>query len=75
MRGRLKMGREATAKSFRHGFITDALEAGVPIATVAELAGHRGTKMIERTYSKLRERKGHLRDAARKVRPGEADAS
>lgn len=69
LRKSLGMGKEATAKGFRHGFVTDALEKGVPIATVAELVGHRGTKMIERHYSKLRERTAHLRDATRVIRP------
>lgn len=64
-------GPEVTAESFRHGFITDGLENGVPIATMAELAGHKGTKMIERHYSKLRKRKEHLSEAVRKVRPAE----
>ena len=30
---------------------------GIPIATVAEISGHRSTKMIEQVYSKLSERK------------------
>jgi integrase len=70
LRKRLGLGKETTAKAFRHGFVTDGLEAGVPLATVAELVGHKGTKMVERHYSKLRKRAEHLRDAAAKVRPG-----
>jgi integrase len=69
LRKRLGLGKEATAKGFRHGFATDGLEGGIPIATMAELMGHTGTKMIERHYSKLRQRADHLRDAAAKVRP------
>jgi hypothetical protein len=54
--------------------VTDALEAGIPIATVSELAGHRSTKMVEQVYSKLSERKAHLRAAAAKaVRKGEGN--
>lgn len=70
LRDRLGMGKEATAKGFRHGFATDGLEGGVPLATMAELMGHTSTKMLERHYSKLRQRAEHLRDAAAKVRPG-----
>ncbi len=70
LRPKLNMGKEATSKSFRHGFATDALEKGVPVATVAELLGHKGTAMVLRHYSKLRERGEHLRDAARTTRPG-----
>lgn len=61
----------ATAKLFRHGYITDGLEKGVPIATLAELAGHKDTRMISRVYSKLYERREHLNSAALAVRPGE----
>jgi integrase len=53
LRRQLGLGKEATAKAFRHGFGTDGLEKGIPIATMAELMGHRSTKMLERHYSKL----------------------
>ena len=73
IRKTLGLGKEATAKGFRHGFATDGLEGGIPIATMAELMGHTSTKMIERHYSKPRQRTEHLRDAAAKVRPGKSD--
>lgn len=57
-----------TFRSLRHLFATDALSRGVPIATVAELLGHSGTKMIEQTYSHLSERHEHLREALAKIR-------
>src|SRR5262249_38803856 len=57
--------------SLRHLFITDALERGVPIATVAELVGHRDLTMISRIYSRLSGRTAHLRDAVNQVRPVE----
>lgn len=57
------------AETLRHGWITDALEAGVPVATVAALAGHVDTAMVA-NYSKLRERKEHLKAGLAKVRPG-----
>lgn len=69
LRERLGLGAEATAESYRHAFATDALERGEPIATVAELMGHRSTAMISKHYSKLRERKDHLREALQRVRP------
>ena len=71
IRKRLGLGPEATAEAFRHGYATDALERGVPIATVAELLGHRGTRMVEAYYSHLHERREHLRDASGIVRPDE----
>lgn len=73
LRKRHGLGKEATAKGFRHGFATEGLEGGVPIATMAELMGHTSTKMLERHYSKLGQRAEHLRDAAAKVRPGQPD--
>ncbi len=36
---------------FRHTFITNMLTAGVPVETVAVLAGHSSTKVTQKTYS------------------------
>lgn len=69
LREKLHIGREVVAYGLRHLWITDALEQSVPIATVAELAGHSNTAMISKNYSHLSERASHLREAARKVRP------
>jgi integrase/recombinase XerC len=58
LRGRLGYGPEAVAYGFRHLFITDALERGIPPATVAELVGHEGLAMIMKALlSHLSERK------------------
>src|SRR5207253_2570501 len=43
LRKRAGLGRDVFAYAFRHLFVTDALERSVPVATVAELAGHLGT--------------------------------
>jgi integrase len=51
----------------RHTYITDALERGVPVATVAELAGHKDLKMIQQHYAHLSEKRKHLQDAARRA--------
>lgn len=67
---RLGFRREAAVSGLRHGFITDALEAGVPPATVAALVGHKDLTMISRVYSHLSERHEHLAEAARRARPG-----
>ena len=74
LRDKLQLGAEATAESLRHLFVTDALDQGVPIATVAELAGHKSTAMIERHYSHLSERSEHLKRATEKIRPGSSDS-
>jgi integrase len=53
--------------TMRHTYITDALERGVPAATVAELAGHKDLKMISQHYAHLSEKRKHLQDAARRA--------
>lgn len=68
-RAKLGYGMESVAYSLRHLYITDALERGVPPATVAELVGHRSLTMIMKIYNKLRHRTDHLREAARTIRP------
>lgn len=68
-RKRARIGADVVTYGLRHLWITDALERGVPIATVAELAGHSSTAMIAKTYSHLSERSSHLREALRKIRP------
>jgi integrase len=70
LRDRLGLGKDVTAYLLRHAYVTDALVSGVPTATVAKLVGHKNHRMIETVYEKLAERKDHLRDAVRKVRPG-----
>lgn len=69
LRVKLGMGKELTAYGLRHLYITDALEKGMPPATLAELVGHRNITMIMQVYSKLKQRTQHLRDAAGQVRP------
>jgi integrase len=75
IRKRTGLGKEAVPYSFRHLFGTDALDRGVHAAIVAELMGHRGTKMLLERYTHLEERRGTLRDAARKVRPNDASGA
>jgi integrase len=59
---------EVSLYGMRHRFVTTALSNSVPIATVAELVGHRDTKMISRVYSKLNREADHLREAAKQAR-------
>jgi integrase len=49
--------------SFRHTWITDALIAGVDVATVAEMAGT-SIEMIDRHYGHLNQAKNHMIKAA-----------
>lgn len=52
------------AYTYRSSFATDALEKGIPDATVAELLGHSGTGTLHRFYNKLSAKVTHLRNAA-----------
>ena len=67
-RMRLGFGPECCLESLRHQWITDALENGVPIATVAELCGN-SVAVIVKHYSKLASRVDHLSTASNTVRP------
>jgi integrase len=49
--------------TYRHSYVTDALENGVGVAQVAELLGHVGTEMVMRHYQHLGEKREHLRQA------------
>jgi integrase len=69
LRAKLGLGKQTSAGGVRHLWITDALERGIPIATVAELAGHSGTAMIDKHYGHLSDRTDHLRTAVAKIRP------
>jgi integrase len=60
---RLSLGPHVTAGGIRHWWITERLRAGVPIAHVAELAGHQSTTMIERHYGHLSDHGADLRRA------------
>jgi integrase len=55
--------------SLRHTYCTDGLANGVPIATMAELMGHKDIKMIQRHYGHLEQKVNHLREAAQQAVP------
>jgi integrase len=67
LRKKLDLPKGTVAYAFRHGWITDALERGVPIASLAELAGHSNTTMITKVYSKLSQKRKHLGEMAEKA--------
>ncbi len=46
---------------YRHAAATDLLEAGTGVAQVAEILGHKGVDMVMRHYSKIKQRRDHLR--------------
>jgi integrase len=74
LRRRTGLGSELVGQSLRHLFATDALDRGVPIATVAQLLNHADTRMVSRNYGHLADRYEHLRDAVARIRPDAACA-
>src|SRR5262249_49178275 len=68
VRKKLKLGGDLVAYLYRHAVATDLLESGTGLAQAAEILGHKGTEMIMRHYSKLRERREHLRQQLEKAR-------
>jgi integrase len=80
LRAKLPQLQGVISYTIRHTWSTDALERKVPVATVAELVGHKDLKMIQAHYSHLSEKRRHLQDAARQatgcgeVQGGEASA-
>jgi len=53
--------------TYRHSYVTDALENGVGVAQVAELVGHTGTDQVMKHYQHLSEKHRHMLEAARKA--------
>src|SRR5262249_6108903 len=72
VRKKLKLGGDLVAYLYRHAVCTDLLESGAGIAQAAEILGHKGTTMIMRHYSKLRERREHLRQQVMNARKQKA---
>src|SRR5207237_729017 len=62
--GRLPHLKGVVSYTYRHSFVTDALENGVGVAQVAELLGHTSTDMVMHHDQHLREKRDHLRRAA-----------
>jgi integrase len=68
VRKKLKLGSDLVAYLYRHAVCTDLLESGTGIAQAAEILGHKGTGQIMKHYSKLRQRREHLREQLKKAR-------
>jgi integrase len=62
VREKLGLGKDLVAYLYRHATATDMLEAGTGVAQVAEILGHKSVDMVMRHYSKIRQRRDHLRD-------------
>src|SRR6185295_13525414 len=74
VRKKLNLGGDLVAYLYRHAVCTDLLESGTGIAQTAEILGHQGTEMIMRHYTKLRERRQHLREEITRARKADGRA-
>jgi len=74
VRDKLKLGKDVVAYLYRHAVCTDLLEAGVGLAQTCEILGHKSTEMVMRHYSKIRNRREHLREQILKARGPERAA-
>ena len=62
-----KMGESAIGRVLRHTWITRALKSGIDTTTVAVLAGHKNTTMVQQNYQHLALDHDYLGLAANKV--------
>lgn len=67
LREKCGLGDTAVAYAYRHTFATNALLAGVPLATVSTLLGHCDTRMVSQVYGHLDQHAEHLVEAAAKA--------
>jgi integrase len=71
MRSRLGIA-GITAYTYRHSYVTDALQRGIPLADVAALVNHRDIRTTM-NYNHIDERMDHLRSQAeRAIKPDES---
>lgn len=62
-----KLGRKFRMYDFRHGYITRSLKAGVDVHTVAALAGHANSAMIDKVYSHITQDREYMRRQAKRA--------
>jgi site-specific recombinase XerD len=72
LRAKLPQLKGVVSYTYRHSFVTDALENGVGVAQVAELLGHTSTDMVMQHYQHLRETREHLKQVAVQATQGNA---
>ncbi len=67
MRSKLGLPEGIVAYSYRHTFATEALAAGLHATSVAQLLGHKDTRMVTQTYGHLEKVDSYLSEEAAKV--------
>jgi integrase len=73
LRGELGLGPEATAYAIRHRYAREGLRLGLSSSELAALMGHSNPKMVDQVYGAWDQQIDRLREAARRVRPGDQD--
>jgi integrase len=63
-----KIGKKYHMGSFRKGYATEALKAGVDTVTVAHLLGHRDPSMVSKVYGQVQQDPEHMAKSARKAK-------
>jgi integrase len=72
LRGKLGMGPEATSYAIRHRYGIEGLRRGLDSSELAALMGHTNPKMVDQVYGHWDQQADRLREAALRVRPGQA---
>ena len=76
LREKLGLPEGTVAYAYRHSYATSGLENGIPIADMAELLGHRDTKMLSEHYGHLSKKTQRMRELAEQAtRSQDADPS
>jgi integrase len=71
LRAELGMGPEATAYAIRHRYAREGLSRGLSSSELAALMGHSNPKMVDQVYGAWDQQIDRLREASRRVRPGD----
>ncbi len=66
-RRRLGLPESVVAYAYRHTFATQSLVAGASTAEVAELLGHKDTRMVSQVYGHLDKCQDHMKEVAARV--------
>ena len=73
IRDKLGLPKNIVNYSYRHTFATEALVKELPIQTVAELLGHKDTRMVSKVYGHLSQNRKYLANAAARARGASAE--
>ncbi len=73
LRMRLGLGPEATGYAIRHRYAMEGIRKGLSSSELAALMGHTNAAMVDKVYGHWDQQHERLKEAARKIRPGDAN--